>query len=120
MPSARSRHPGSEPVCALRETVEATAFRDLAFRWGEVFREPDFLAVEADDLAVAFRVALRPVAPTVFLVGLLVLAERAARREVFDDDVVEDELLTKRTGFFAREAVVEVGFRFFEEAMVRY
>jgi hypothetical protein len=115
--SESSRHPGRTPPSGRREDVEATARRDVAAREAGFFPEED---VERD---VAFRVPVRGVAFTAFLAEPFPFDERAVRREVLDADFDADraapELLTKRTGFFARDAVVEEGLRFFEEAMIR-
>ena len=99
------------------DVVEATALRDVAFRVPLRLVEALF---EEEDLAVlgllkrlfsGAGLALRALAET-FRFRLV--------DDVFFAAEAVEELFTKRTGFFAREAVVEEGFRFFDDAMVRY
>ena len=65
--------------------------------------------VAAREFVACFRVLLAVVR--------LVPFEPAAAFLDADFDAVE--VFTKRTGFFARDAVVEAGFRFFDEAILK-
>jgi len=113
--SARSRHPGSDPVSS--ERVEAAARAEPARRAADrpeadpVADETVLEVARADALAAVGEVALRE------------LPARVPRRffPVFVTEGVAAEVaepFTKRTGFFARDAVDELGLRFLEEAMI--
>lgn len=109
--SASSRHPGRELEWTRLEVVEAAAFLPAGFREpirllevraeGEDVLLRDFLGAAEALRAFAVTVRFRPVEAVCFL------------------EDADEEPLTKRTGFFARDAVVEEGFRFFDDAMVR-
>ncbi|MGB1049903.1 MAG: hypothetical protein ACPG3U_09480 [Rhodothermales bacterium] len=110
--SASSRQPGRAPESRRFEVVEATAFRDAGFR--ELVFLPDVRAAAEDVLLRGFCGAGE---------AFLAFAVTVRFRLVEADDFLEDadeEPLTKRTGFFARDAVVEEGFRFFDDAIVEW
>lgn len=113
--SASSRHPGSDPVSTRLEVVEATARREAAFRVALRLVAARFAF---DDFVVPVLVARVFLgAGVTFRVFAATVRFRLDEAAFFLEDV-EEELFTKRTGFFAREAAVEEGFRFFDDAIV--
>ncbi len=117
------------------DVLEATARRDEAFRAelvflvvrfeavdflsGELFAVFSFVVVRFVVELLAERLSATVLAATVFFADLRVCVGvfEVRERELERLFVEEEEPFTKRTGFFARDAVVEEGFRFFDEAI---
>lgn len=110
----------------LRAAEEATARRDVALRdvlalraVFEVRAVLDLPAAADGRVELLWLAALEFDAFTRLLDALTRLVRFEAVVPFFATGFGVEELFTKRTGFFARDAVVEEGFRFFDEAILK-